>query len=1175
MKITQVHLAAFGPFTDTVIDLNHGNQGLHIIYGPNEAGKSSALRALRNAFYGIPVRSPDNFRHPHTQMRIKMSIRGSDGKTFTFVRRKGAKNTLRAADDKKPLDESILHRFLNHVDESIFSTMFGIGHADLVRGGREIIKGGGNLGQIIFSAGAGISGLRNLQTGLLENADALFKPSGKNPAINQLIARVRENRKNLKEIELATADWENHDTALRAALEKKKITERCLADAMAEKNRLERIFQSLPMIARRKKLTEDLKGYASVTLLPQNFGELRREAISKLKIAENDHAHAAAAIRQLGADIRGLEVSHAVLNSAEEIERMYQELGGFKKAARDRIQLQNRMEILRSEAAQILNDLRDDMTLEDAEKLRLTKKDTLAVASLGSRYERIIALIESTREQIPQLSHQIKEIEARLAGLPACRDTSQLQMVMETSADYASMEIQCLEETAECSRSIKSIEAELSRQSFWSGPLDALTQLALPGFETIDRFENEFDTLATLIRKNRDELTQLEKEFSDTENKIQELNFAFSVPTENDLVKARNHRSAIWKIISEIIASPDAREDIIARFFKNYPEEKNLCAGFENAVAVADEIGDRLRREADRVATLAKLVSDKSTIEKRINHLTGEKTTCETDLNAVSEKWQALWSPAGITPASPKEMRAWLHRINDITARFGDITQRLTRANEKLAKIEKIRDSLHAALAALNAPVADREKSLKEILKTAGKIVETENGRSEAREHLLAEKSRLTAQLSEYKIRSQTNETDLEAWQNQWERAVSPLGLDRDAAPAHANAFLEDLKQLFDKLKEADILKKRITGIDRDADDFKTRVQTLMETAGPAFQSLSGLSPDQAAAEMMRLLKETRTALSEKQALERQLEKENHRQKQSAKAMEDAAAVLRTLCEEAGCSHYQDLADAENRSAIRREIESGIQAAESRLLEMSAGMDLEKFVAACQSESADALPAKIESLAEQIDVLSKDKSAVDQAIGSERTILDRMDGSSRAAQLAEDTQIILGGLEDHAETYARYKIAAAVLSRAIEAFSEKNQSPMLQKASRFFSRITDGSFESIRAEFDDAGTPVIAGIRDKGREIVTVDGMSEGTGDQLYLSLRLAGLDDYLENNEPMPFIIDDILVQFDDNRARAALETLAELSAKTQIIFFTHHRHLLDLAEKHIDSSELFRHNL
>jgi uncharacterized protein YhaN len=73
----------------------------------------------------------------------------------------------------------------------------------------------------------------------------------------------------------------------------------------------------------------------------------------------------------------------------------------------------------------------------------------------------------------------------------------------------------------------------------------------------------------------------------------------------------------------------------------------------------------------------------------------------------------------------------------------------------------------------------------------------------------------------------------------------------------------------------------------------------------------------------------------------------------------------------------------------------------------------------------------------------------------------------------------------------------------------------------------------------------------------------------------LAGLEEYLEQNEPIPFIVDDILIKFDDDRSVAALKALAQLSTRTQVIFFTHHRHLVELAEENIDPSVLIKHTL
>jgi uncharacterized protein YhaN len=104
-------------------------------------------------------------------------------------------------------------------------------------------------------------------------------------------------------------------------------------------------------------------------------------------------------------------------------------------------------------------------------------------------------------------------------------------------------------------------------------------------------------------------------------------------------------------------------------------------------------------------------------------------------------------------------------------------------------------------------------------------------------------------------------------------------------------------------------------------------------------------------------------------------------------------------------------------------------------------------------------------------------------------------------------------------------------------------------------RFTDARVES----FQDGDE--LVGVRNGG-ELVRMNQMSDGTADQLFLAVRLASLESYIRHHEPLPFVVDDILIQFDDHRAKATLEVLAELSRETQVIFFTHHRHLLELVD-------------
>ena len=189
--------------------------------------------------------------------------------------------------------------------------------------------------------------------------------------------------------------------------------------------------------------------------------------------------------------------------------------------------------------------------------------------------------------------------------------------------------------------------------------------------------------------------------------------------------------------------------------------------------------------------------------------------------------------------------------------------------------------------------------------------------------------------------------------------------------------------------------------------------------------------------------------------------------------------------------------------------------------------------------------------------------------------LRQMDGGDRAAEAEEQMQSLLARVRTDAEEYIRLRLAAVLLKRAIERYREKNQGPVLQRASRIFAALTLGSFSGLRADYDERGNPVLVGVRPDGRTTLGVAALSEGTRDQLYLSLRIASLEHHLDTNPPLPFVVDDILVQFDDALAAATLQVLADLSDRTQVVFFTHHEHLLDVARRHVAAGKLFVHRL
>ncbi|KHA64290.1 hypothetical protein NI18_09895, partial [Sphingomonas sp. Ant20] len=167
------------------------------------------------------------------------------------------------------------------------------------------------------------------------------------------------------------------------------------------------------------------------------------------------------------------------------------------------------------------------------------------------------------------------------------------------------------------------------------------------------------------------------------------------------------------------------------------------------------------------------------------------------------------------------------------------------------------------------------------------------------------------------------------------------------------------------------------------------------------------------------------------------------------------------------------------------------------------------------------------------------------------------DGAAAAAAEAEEARAEMGV---QAEAYLLRRSQAVTLRWAVERHRRERQDPLLARAGGLFRRLTLGRYSDLRIDHD-SSTPRLLGVTEDGSRAIDVDAMSDGTADQLFLALRLAAVEQSVEAGSRLPFLADDLFINFDDARARAGFEVLAELAGSTQILFFTHHAHLADLA--------------
>ena len=127
---------------------------------------------------------------------------------------------------------------------------------------------------------------------------------------------------------------------------------------------------------------------------------------------------------------------------------------------------------------------------------------------------------------------------------------------------------------------------------------------------------------------------------------------------------------------------------------------------------------------------------------------------------------------------------------------------------------------------------------------------------------------------------------------------------------------------------------------------------------------------------------------------------------------------------------------------------------------------------------------------------------------------------------------------DAAERYAGLHVARVLLRTGIDRFRKEQQEPVLRAAGRHFALLTGGRCERLIVDYDTAGLTVLLAIRDISTEC-PVEALGEGARDQLYLALRIAAVEAYAAQAEPLPFIADDLLAHFDDIRVQRDIDRL------------------------------------
>jgi uncharacterized protein YhaN len=273
---------------------------------------------------------------------------------------------------------------------------------------------------------------------------------------------------------------------------------------------------------------------------------------------------------------------------------------------------------------------------------------------------------------------------------------------------------------------------------------------------------------------------------------------------------------------------------------------------------------------------------------------------------------------------------------------------------------------------------------------------------------------------------------------------------------------------------------------------------------------------------------------------------------------------------QAGASSVRELEHFERLVSERAALEARLREQENQLLEEGDGVSIDELSEQARGQDRASLVPAQEALETEIEEVDKASRDLEGEISGLVLGLEYYEDRA-AADSAQALEEKAAEARELLHRYLKVRLARTVLERELARYREKHQGPVLSRASELFERLTLGSYRKLRAGFEDRS---LGCVRADGEE-VRVPELSEGTQYQLHLALRLATFEHYTGNQPTVPLVFDDLLIHFDDERARAAFAVLGDLARHVQILYFTHLTRDLALSRDAVDPEVLRQHRL
>lgn len=1157
MRFESLNLRRFGHFTDFQIQFGQhtpGEPDLHVLYGPNEAGKSTTLAAIVDMLYGMKRKTPWNFLHDNKLLELEATLRQESHSVVLKCFKNHWANSENNRLERFPLD-------LQGLSREDYERRFSFDEQTLQAGGEQILNSDGDVGQALFSASAGLANLKERIDKVMAPANAFWMPNKRsNLQVMDLKSTLAENKKHMDVIELDTNKWKKRVV---------KLEEATLRRDAIRKSR-DNLQQSIQQLEKRK----------SVQSLAVHYRNLvqQRDALASESIVPPDSI--------LAADFLSAIDARAVLDNTRE------QLKDCENSQIARVELENQMQQLRQQLeksapdekaqsllkiAKTIRTLADESALvyewqgkqsqcqhvieqcnkefDDASRrLALAEKTELANVVPGeSQLAELQALLVQEQTLSSALYHAQEELD-KLAPLPVEPDTAndQIQCKSAPDIDVATELLRSIQEEglisqiATAQKKLLESQHALQVKSKRAGlSAEQLGKISLPDSQWLNSKLKELSELSGELQRVNEQLAELQAGIIDNQQACEKLVHEGAVDTEQ-LADSKAARDRAW---SEHTRQIDDKNDHSALVKSATVFEKTLfdvddlqqkVSSSHQLTAKLQLLKSQLRRDQEKHRTL----SDIQLVE-----IQQQKKLClEQLLGQVAPFWDAKDIDADLLRERHKQVSDLLIDCDAVDAHVLVLEELQLKASARSQKLLTLLEPLQKPERLKALEQLDFEDLLSQTSRQLDAL--------KAQRLELNEQQRALSALKEIHDKRAGSlaaaRKDLVQWQKRWQMLVQEtLFADMNLPKARDTlTWIAKLPPLLSRHNEA---RQELNTLSLQLSTRESAIATVLEEQGEkrfgdVVSRLDAVSENVKTHETLKIQIKS---LDDKIQANIEANAVNHRAIQSlrhAMKVESDKELIQLLI----------------RTEQHRSLNDRCKEALAQLLDASdsasAELDIDQLCREKQDDS-EAFEQRLNDLKAELEDAKTLYDTTNEARAlAEREMQESGDENEHAHLSLERRNLILQTAE-LARKCAIARSGQTVLHAAIAKFRQEHQSVILSEAQKAFSTLTAGRYTRLLPRDDGKGNEKLYVIDDS-RKARDVTDLSTGTRYQLYLALRAAAYADYATQRTPLPFVADDIMESFDDERSAAAFEVLANMAKKGQVIYLTHHQHLISMAQ-------------